>query len=99
MKKAIAVLVQFLLFLLVFAAGSFVVHPFHVQTALAPAEGHTRVFLWDGVLLMLLAYLLILLIAAARKRLPRAVLGTSLALALAAVVGWMLKFGFLSRDW
>ena len=99
MKKAIAVLFQFLLFVVVFAAGSFVLHPFHVQTTLAPVDGRSRVFLWDGVLLMLLAYVLILLIEAARKRLFRSALGTTVALILAALAGWMLKFGFISRDW
>jgi hypothetical protein len=99
MKKAIVVLLQFCLFLLVFAVGSFAVHPFQVQTALAPVDGRTRLFLWDGVLLMALAYLVILLVAATRKRLVRSAVGTSLALALAALAGWMMKFGFLSRDW
>jgi hypothetical protein len=99
MKKAIAVLLQFLLFLLVFAVGSFIVHPFHVQTALASADGHSRVFLWDGALLMVLVYLLILLLEAARRRLVRSAAGTSLALILAALAGWMMKFGFISRDW
>ncbi len=92
-------MLQFLLFLLVFAAGSFAVHPFHLQSALAPVDGRSRLFLWDGVLLMALAYLLILLLEAARRRLARSAVGTSLALALAAVAGWMLKFGFISRDW
>jgi hypothetical protein len=100
MKKAFAVLLQFFLFLLLFAVGSFVVHPFHLQTALAPADGHSRAFTWDGVLLMVLAYLLILLIQiVVRRRLGRSAVGTSLALILAGLAGWMMKFGFLSRDW
>jgi hypothetical protein len=100
MKRAIAVLLQFFLFLLVFAVGSFLVHPFHLQSALAPVEGHSRVFLWDGVLLMLLAYLLILLIqVVARRRLGPSAVGSSLALILAGLAGWVMKFGFLSRDW
>ncbi|HEX4652430.1 MAG TPA: hypothetical protein VH250_13095 [Granulicella sp.] len=97
MKKAMAVLVQFLLFLVVFAVGSFVWHPFHVQTVFAPAD--RRAFQWDGVLLMLLTYLLLLSIAAARKRLTRSGLTLTLALILAALAGWLLKFGFISRDW
>ena len=56
MKKAMAVLLQFLLFLVVFAVGSFVWHPFHVQTIFAPAD--RRAFQWDGVLLMLLTFAL-----------------------------------------
>jgi hypothetical protein len=97
MKKAIAVLLQFLWFLLVFAVGSFVWHPFHVQSVFAPAD--RRAFQWDGVLLMLLTFVLILLFAAARKRLARSGLTTTLALILAALSGWLLKFGFISRDW
>ena len=97
MKKAMAVLLQFLLFLVVFAVGSFVWHPFHVQTIFAPAD--RRAFQWDGVLLMLVTYLVLLLIEAARKRLVRSGLTTTLALILAVLVGWLLKFGFISRDW
>ena len=99
MKKVFAVLAQFLLFLLAFFLGSFVVHPFHLQTALAPAEGRTRSFLWDGVLLMGLLYGLILLLQAARKRLRGAAAATSLALILAGATGWLMKFGYITRDW
>jgi len=97
MKKAMALLLQFLLFLAIFAVGSFVWHPFHVQTIFAPAD--RRAFQWDGVLLMLVTYLVLLLIEAARKRLVRSGLTTTLALILAVLVGWLLKFGFISRDW
>jgi hypothetical protein len=99
MKNVIAVLFQFFLFLLVFAAGSLLFHPFRLETALAPADGRTRVFLWDGVLLMGLAYGLVLLLAAGRRRLRSAAGAASLALVLAGLVGWMLKFGFITRGW
>jgi len=98
MKKVMAILLQFFLFLLVFALGSFLA-PFHMQTVLAPADGRTRLFLWDGVLLMLLAYVLILLLQLVRKRLGRSLGGISLALILAGLAGWLLKLGFISRDW
>jgi hypothetical protein len=99
MKKAIAVVLQFLLFLLVFAVGSLLFHPFHVETTMASVEGQTRLFLWDGVLLMVLTYGLILLLEAARRRLRRSVGGSSLALILAGLAGWLMKFGFISRGW
>jgi len=98
MKKAMAILLQFFLLLLVFAVGSFLA-PFHIETVLAPMDGRTRAFLWDGVLLMLLAYVLILLLELARKRLGRSLGGVSLALILAGLSGWLLKFGFVSRGW
>ncbi|HWZ51604.1 MAG TPA: hypothetical protein VNW54_09070 [Granulicella sp.] len=99
MKNVIAVLFQFFLFLLVFAAGSLLVHPFHLETALAPVDGRTRVFLWDGVLLMALAYGLVLLLAAGRRRLRSVAGGSSLALALAALAGWAMRFGFITHGW
>jgi hypothetical protein len=85
---------QFLLFLIVFAAGSFFYHPFNVQTALA---GTGRSFVWDGVLLMLLLYALLMLVAVLRKRLRISLPWTTLALLLAALAGWFLKFGFATR--
>jgi glucan phosphoethanolaminetransferase (alkaline phosphatase superfamily) len=85
---------QFLLFLVVFAIGSFFYHPFHLQTALS-APGRT--FVWDGILLMLLLYALLLLIALFRKRLRISLPWATLALLLAFLAGWFWKFGFITR--
>jgi hypothetical protein len=96
MKRFVVVLAQFLLFLLVFAAGSFLYHPFHIETAL---DGRTRSFVWDGVLLLLLTYGVVLLIELLRKRLRTAGPWTSLALVLAGLAGWAMKFGFVTHNW
>ena len=96
MKRVFVVLVQSLVFLLVFAVGSFVYHPFHVETAV---DGSTRSFIWDGGLLMLLVYALVLLTELLRKRLRTAGPWTSLALVLAGLAGWAMKFGFVTHNW
>ncbi len=54
----------------------------------------SRAFEWDGVLLMLAFFALILLIEALRKRLRSAAPWTTLALALATILGLAMKFGF-----
>ncbi len=89
---------QFLLFLITFALGSFILHPFHVQTVLAPDAAHTRTFIWDGVLLMLLLYVLVLLLELALKKLKTAAPWSTLAVLLAGIIGLFMKFGFLSVD-
>ena len=94
MKQALAVVAQFLLFFVAFAAGSFFYHPFNLRTALAVPG---RSFVWDGVLLMLLLYALLMLVAVLRKRLRISLPWATLALLLAALAGWLLKFGFVTH--
>jgi hypothetical protein len=89
---------QCVLFLVTFALGSFVLHPFHVQTALAPSATQTRVFIWDGVLMMLLLYGLVLVLELALKAIKRAAPWSTLAVLLAGLLGFLMKFGFLSTD-
>ena len=96
-KKAILVVLQTLLFLILFIAGSFLpALPsfrslyFQVQT------GPHRVFVLDGLVLALLAYLIILLIEVARKRVRGPGGLTTLALVLALVLGLAMKLGFKS---
>jgi hypothetical protein len=96
--RVIAVVVQFLLFLLTFLVGSMFLHPFHVQTTLISDAAHVRMFQWDGVLLMVGLYLLVLVLEAVLKRLRTAALGSTIAVALAAVLGLVMKFGFVSLD-
>lgn len=93
-KKVIFSFLQLVLFLVVFFAGSilpvFQILPSHIMTF---ANG-TRAFEWDGVYLMLAIFVLILLIEALRKRIRSAAPWTALALALAAILGLAMKFGF-----
>ena len=93
-KKVIFTLLQFLLFLVAFFAGSilpvFQILPSRIMSF---ANG-TRAFEWDGVLLMLALFVLIIMIEALRKRLRHAAPWTTLALALATILGLAMKFGF-----
>ena len=93
--KAILVVLQTLLFIVLFAGGSFLpiftsVPTWQVQT------GPNRFFVLDGLFLALIVYLLILLIEALRKRLRGPGALTTLALVLALALGLAMKFGFRS---
>jgi hypothetical protein len=97
MKKVILTIFQFVLFLIVFGAGSFF-PPFHFERVLIVTPGFTRIFVADGLLLMLALYVLIIFVEVMRKRLRTAVPWTTLAVILAAALGLMMKFGFLTRS-
>jgi hypothetical protein len=94
--KAILVVLQTVLFLLLFAAGSFLLPFFPALPVWQVQTGTGRVFVLDGLVLALLVYLLILGIEAARKRLRGPGGLTTLALALALALGFAMKFGFKS---
>ena len=96
MVKAVLVILQTLLFLLLFAAGSFLLPFFPALPAWQVQTGPHRFFVLDGVLLAVAAYLLILLIEAARRRLRGPGGLTTLALVLALALGLAMKFGFKS---
>jgi hypothetical protein len=93
MKKVILTIFQFVLFLLVFGAGS-LFPPFHFEHVLIVTPGFTRIFVADGLLLMLALYILIVLIEVLRKRLRTSAPWTTIAVIFAAVFGLMMKFGF-----
>ncbi len=97
MKKVIAVVFQLVLFLLVFLAGSFF-PPFHLQHVLTATATETRLFIADGLILMLALYGIIVLIEVLVKPLRPAVLWSTLAIVLAAVLGFLMKFGFVTRS-
>lgn len=99
MKRALAILAQFLLFLVVDAVGAIFYHPFGVQTKLSATGVAPRSFVWDGLILMLALYVVLLAVAAMRKRFAGAVPGSTLALVLAALIGYFLKFGFITHNW
>jgi hypothetical protein len=97
MKRLLSIILQFILYLLAFAAGSVLLPALHLLPALSFRIGPGRVFVYDGILLMLAFYALILLIATARKRIPAALANATLAWVLAFAVGlFYLKFGFKS---
>lgn len=95
MKRALSVILQFILFLLVFLVGSLLPGA-NILPMLSVGAGAGRIFVLDGLLLMLAFYVVILLIAAARKRIQFAWLSSTIALSLALILGLLMKFGFKS---
>ena len=93
MKQALLTIFQFVLFLLAFAAGSFVA-PMRLRQVLSIGPEGTHLFIWDGVLWMGLLYLAILAIYAMRHRLRAGVLWTTLAFAAALAAGLAVRLGF-----
>jgi hypothetical protein len=96
MKRVFSTLFQFLLFFLVFAVGSFL-PTFHLESVLGVTRDGTRIFIWDGVVFMVILFAIILAIEAARTRLREAGPWTALALILAAIAGYAARLGFLIR--
>ena len=80
-----------------FAAGSFL-RPFGVTRILGSHGLAVRLYVWDGVLLMLALYLLTLAIEALGRRLRDLAPWTTASLALAALLGYLLRLGFVTRD-
>jgi hypothetical protein len=98
MKKAVLIFLQFILFLLVFLAGSFL-HPFGAQWSVThPTPTSTRYFVPDGLLIMVALYIVILIIEALARRLRTAGILTTIALLLALAVGFLAKFGSVTHD-
>jgi uncharacterized membrane protein len=97
MKKALLTFAQFLLFLAVFAVGSFL-HPFNLHWATtALASGATRYFVSDGLLLALGVFLAIVIMQAIRKRTCNTT-WTVIAFFLAVAIGYALKLGFITPE-
>ncbi|RZU42275.1 hypothetical protein [Edaphobacter modestus] len=97
MKKTLRTLAQFLLFLVIFAVGSFL-HPFNLHwatTTLAP--GATRYFIPDGLLVAVGVFLAIIVVQALRRRMCDTT-WTVLAFLLAIATGYALKLGFITQD-
>jgi hypothetical protein len=97
MRKAIITILQFFLFLIVFGAFS-LFPPFHIEHVLSTTPAATRIFIADGLLIALVVYLLIVLIELLMKRLRISAPWTTVAFVFAAIVGFMMKFGFLTRS-
>ena len=96
-QKAIFVVLQTLLFLVLFAVGSFLpalpsFRSFYWQMQTGPG----RIFVLDGLFLTLIVYLVILALEAARRRLRGPGSLTTLSLVLALALGLAMKFGFKS---
>ena len=97
MKKALFTFLEFLLFLIVFIAGSFL-HPFNLHWGVTvTANGATRYFVPDGLLLALGLFVLIAAIQLVRKHMTSAAL-TTVALILAVISGYAMKLGFITHE-
>ena len=95
MKRVLSIVLQFILYLVVFGAGS-LLPAFGTLPTWSIPTGPGRIFVYDGLLLVILVYILILLISAVRKRIAVALPNATIALALAIVLGLIMKFGFKS---
>ena len=95
MIKAVFVVLQTLLFLLLFGGGSFM-PVFTSSPAWQVHTGPNSVFVLDGLLLAFVVYLIILGIEAARKKLRGPGKLTTLSFVLALALGLAMKFGFKS---
>jgi hypothetical protein len=93
MKRVLAGLLQFVLLLVTFLVGS-VAPAFGVMPYWQWTLGSGRVFVYNGLVLMLALYGLFLLIGVLRKRLRIAWPTSTVALVLALVLGLLSKFGF-----
>ena len=97
MKNFFFLCLQFVIFMIVFAAGS-LFPPFHIEHVLTATPTYTHIFVADGLLLMIALYVLIVIVQAVTKRIGRAIPWTTIALVLAVIVGLYLKFGFITHE-
>jgi hypothetical protein len=93
MKNVFVTILQFVLFIAVFAAFSFL-PPMHLEHVVGTTSEGTRVFILDGLLISALLFAVILAVEAARKRIRTSGLWTTAAFALAVVIGLAIKLGF-----
>ncbi len=86
-----------ILYVVAFAAGSFT-HPFGVIRTLESHGLAVRLFIWDGVLLMVGLYLLSLAIEAVGKRLRELAGWTTASVVVAGLIGYLLRLGFVTKE-
>jgi hypothetical protein len=98
MKRAIAIILETILFLFVFLAGWILagIPASHMPDWTVNLSGN-RYFVLDGLIFMFVLYLLFLAIGAARHRLQSVVLTSTTAVVLALVLGLAMKFGFATH--
>lgn len=98
MKRAVAIIAEFLLFMFVFLAGSLLtaVPSTHLPVWTIDLSPR-RYFVLDGLLFMLAIYLIFMAIGAARRRLGSAAVTSTTAFVLAFALGLAMKFGFVTR--
>jgi hypothetical protein len=100
MKKALALIAQFVLFVAAFAATPIlaILDPWRLKWFVShPTLTSTRYFSPEGLLVMVALYLLILAIEAATKYLRTAGTITSVAFVVALLCGLLFKFGWATN--
>jgi len=95
MKSVLSIVLQFILYIVVFGVGS-LLPAFNILPTWSLSTGPGRVFVYDGLLLTLVVYILILVIGAARRRIAIALPNATIALVLAVLIGLLMKFGLKS---
>jgi hypothetical protein len=95
MKRALFVVLELVVFLVVFLGGTLMAG-FNGLPKWSVAAGADHIFVLDGLVFMLALYVLLLLIAAVRRRIATGWQAPTLALVLALVLGLLSKFGFQS---
>ena len=96
MKKVFLAIVQFVSYVVVFFAGS-LWDPFHLKWFLSrPTPQTLRYFVPDGLILMLLLFVVIVALEAATKKLRIYGLVSAIALLAALSFGLWSKFGWLT---
>ena len=96
MKTLLSTVLQFVMFLLVYAIGS-LFPPFHVQRILIATPTYSRIFILDGILITLALYIAIVIAEILIKRLHQ-VTWTTIAFVLAVLLGYVMKFGFITHE-
>ena len=84
------------MFLLVYAIFS-LFPPFHVQRVLIATPTYSRIFILDGILITLALYIVIVIVETLVKRLCQ-VTWTTIAFVLAVILGYVMKFGFITHE-
>ena len=98
MKKVLFTILQFVIFLILFAVGSLFWHPFHVRWDVMVVDPHVRrYFVPDGLLLALGVFIAIMVVQALRRRLCNTP-WTVAAFVLAIGLGYAMKLGFVTRE-
>ena len=96
-KRVLLAVFLVILYTVAFAAGSFA-RPFGVIRTLGSHGLAVRLFIWDGVLLMVGLFLLTLVIEAVAERLRDLAGWTTASLLIAGFVGYLLRLGFVTKE-
>lgn len=95
MKNALSIASQCILFLAVSFIG-IILAGINTLPTLSVPIGTGRVFVYDGLILMFVLYVLILLVELLLKRIRISGLNSTIGFVLALILGLAMKFGFKS---